>query len=138
MFLNSFTDWVQNSFKWFAYFCKEYGLLIIVVGLFVYGSGFLIALLKGVYDNHKSLVELITRRESSAMTFQKACVDDFDSKQKMEQNRVKTDSIQKDNKLSDDSIKLDSRQKLKEIEDNMNDVIGLKTNAEQDDRKLIE
>lgn len=138
MFLNAFTDWIQNAFRWFVSFCKEYGFLILVVGFFVYGTGFLIALIKGVYENHQSLVDLITKRENSAKTFQQACVDDYDSKQKMEINRVKTDSIEKDNKMSVDGVKLDSRQNLKKIEGDKNDVIGCKTNIESNDSKLIE
>ena len=137
MFLNTFIVWFQNAFSWFVSFCKEYGFLILVVGFFVYGTGFLIALIKSVYENHQALVNLITNRENSAMTFQQACVDDYDSKQKMEMNRVKTDSIEKDNKMSDDCIKLDSRQKLKKIEGDKNDDVGFKTDSEPND-KFIE
>lgn len=127
-----------NAFRWFVSFCKEYGFLILVVGFFVYGTGFLIMLVKGVYENHQALVDLITSRENSAMTFQKACVDDYDSKQKMENNRVKSDFNDKENKMSDESLKIDSRQNLNEIEGDKNECIECKENSEQNDRKLID
>lgn len=104
-----FWNSIGNAFKWCVSFCKEYGLLIIVVGLFVYGTGFLITLVKGVYDNHKELVALITERENSAQMFQSACVDDYDSKQKMESKRVSPSSNDEDVNLSDDMTKIDSR-----------------------------
>lgn len=104
-----FWNGVENVFKWCVAFCKEYGLLIIVVGLFVYGTGFLITLVKGVYDNHKELVDLITNRENSAKTFQSACVDDYDSKQKMDAKRVSPSLKDEDVNLSDDKAKIDSR-----------------------------
>lgn len=104
-----FWNSIGNTFKWCVSFCKEYGFLIIVVGLFVYGTGFLITLVKGVYDNHKELVALITERENSAQMFQSACVDDYDSKQKMESKRVSPSSNDEDVNLSDDKLKIDSR-----------------------------
>lgn len=104
-----FWNSIGNAFKWCVSFCKEYGLLIIVVGLFVYGTGFLITLIKGVYENHKELVDLITNRENSAQMFQSACVNDYDSKQKMDSNRVSPSSNDEDVNLSDDKMKIDSR-----------------------------
>lgn len=103
-----FWNGVESVFKWCVAFCKEYGLLIIVVGLFVYGTGFLITLVKGVYDNHKELVDLITNRENSAQMFQSACVNDYDSKQKMDSKRVSPSSNDEDVNLSDDKAKIDS------------------------------
>ena len=104
-----FWNSIGNFFKWCVFFCKEYGLLIIVVGLFVYGTGFLITLIKGVYENHKELVDLITNRETSAQMFQSACVNDYDSKQKMDSKRVSPSSNDEDVNLSDDKAKIDSR-----------------------------
>lgn len=104
-----FWNGVESALKWCVAFCKEYGLLIIVVGLFAYGIGFLITLIKGVYDNHKELVALITKRENSARMFQSACVSDYDSKQKMESKRSNSFSSDKDINLSDDKKKIDSR-----------------------------
>ena len=104
-----FWNSIGNAFKWCVSFCKEYGLLIIVVGLFVYGTGFLITLIKGVYENHKELVDLITNRENSAQMFQSACVNDYDSKQKMDSKRVSPSSNDEDVNLSDDKEKIDSR-----------------------------
>ena len=104
-----FWNSIGNFFKWCVSFCKEYGLLIIVVGLFVYGTGFLITLIKGVYENHKELVDLITNRETSAQMFQSACVADYDSKQKMDSKRVSPSSNDEDVNLSDDKAKIDSR-----------------------------
>lgn len=104
-----FWNSIVNSFKWCVSFCKEYGLLIIVVGLFVYGTGFLITLIKGVYENHKELVDLITNRENSAQMFQSACVNDYDFKQKMDSKRVSPSSNDEGVNLSDDKAKIDSR-----------------------------
>lgn len=104
-----FWNSIGNAFKWCVSFCKEYGLLIIVVGLFVYGTGFLITLIKGVYENHKELVDLITNRENSAQMFQSACVNDYDFKQKMDSKRVSPSSNDEDVNLSDDKAKIDSR-----------------------------
>ena len=104
-----FWNSIGNAFKWCVSFCKEYGLLIIVVGLFVYGTGFLITLIKGVYENHKELVDLITNRENSAQMFQSACVKDYDSKQKMDSKRVSPSSNDEDVNLSDNMAKIDSR-----------------------------
>lgn len=104
-----FWNSIGNAFKWCVSFCKEYGLLIIVVGLFVYGTGFLITLIKGVYENHKELVDLITNRENSAQMFQSTCVADYDSKQKMDSKRVSPSSNDEDVNLSDDKAKIDSR-----------------------------
>lgn len=104
-----FWNSIGNAFKWCVSFCKEYGLLIIVVGLFVYGTGFLITLIKGVYENHKELVDLITNRENSAQMFQSACVNDYDSKQKMDSKRVSPSSNDEDVNLSDNMAKIDSR-----------------------------
>lgn len=103
-----FWNSIGNAFKWCVSFCKDYGLLIIVVGLFVYGTGFLITLIKGVYENHKELVDLITNRENSAQMFQSACVNDYDSKQKMDSKRVSPSSNDEDVNLSDDKAKIDS------------------------------
>lgn len=103
-----FWNSIGNAFKCCVAFCKEYGLLIIVVGLFVYGTGFLITLVKGVNDNHKELVDLITNRENSAQMFQNACVNDYDSKHKMESNRSNSSSSDDDVILSDDKAKIDS------------------------------
>ncbi len=108
---------IGNAFEWCVSFCKEYGLLIIVVGLFVYGTGFLITLIKGVYENHKELVDLITNRENSAQMFQSACVNDYDSKQKMESNRSNSSSSDDDVNLSDDKAKIDSRGDSVKIEE---------------------
>ena len=108
MMILGFWNGVENVFKWCVAFCKEYGLLIIVVGLFVYGTGFLITLVKGVY-NHKELVDLIIKREKSVKMFQSACVNDYDSKQKMESKRSNSSSSDEDINLSDDKIKIDSR-----------------------------
>lgn len=104
-----FLNGVESAFKWCVAFCKEYGLLIIVVGLFVFCTGFLITLVKGVYDNHKELVDLITNRENSAQMFQSACVADYDSKQKMDSKRVSPSSNDEDVNLSDDKAEIDSR-----------------------------
>ena len=109
MMILGFLNGVESVFKWCVAFCKEYGLLIIVVGLFVYGTGFLITLIKGVYENHKELVDLITNRENSAQMFQSACVNDYDSKQKMDSKRVSPSSNDEDVNLSDDKVKIDSR-----------------------------
>ena len=109
MMILGFWNSIVNSFKWCVSFCKEYGLLIIVVGLFVYGTGFLITLIKGVYENHKELVDLITNRENSAQMFQSACVNDYDFKQKMDSKRVSPSSNDEDVNLSDDKAKIDSR-----------------------------
>lgn len=103
-----FWNSIGNAFKWCVSFCKDYGPLIIVVGLFVYGTGFLITLIKGVYENHKELVDLITNRENSAQMFQSACVNDYDSKQKMDSKRVSPSSNDEDVNLSDDKAKIDS------------------------------
>lgn len=129
-----FWNSIGNAFKWCVSFCKEYGLLIIVVGLFVYGTGFLITLVKGVYDNHNELVDLITERENSAKTFQSACVDDYDSKQKMEAKRVSPSSNDEDVNLSNDKIKIDSRGDSVKIENESR--INIESSSQND--RLIE
>lgn len=134
MMILGFWNSIVNSFKWCVSFCKEYGLLIIVVGLFVYGTGFLITLIKGVYENHKELVDLITERENSAQMFQSACVNDYDSKQKMESKRSNSSSSDEDIKLSDDKIKIDSRGDSVKIEGNS--TISIDSSSRKD--RLIE
>lgn len=129
-----FWNSIGNAFKWCVSFCKEYGFLIIVVGLFVYGTGFLITLVKGVYDNHKELVDLITKRENSAKIFQSACVDDYDSKQKMESKRSNSSSSDEDINLSDDKMKIDSRGDSVKIEGNS--TISIDSSSQKD--RLIE
>lgn len=129
-----FWNSIENVFKWCVAFCKEYGLLIIVVGLFVYGTGFLITLVKGVYDNHKELVALITERENSAQMFQSACVNDYDLKQKMESKRSNSSSSDEDINLSDDKIKIDSRGDSVKIEGNS--TISIDSSSQKD--RLIE
>lgn len=129
-----FWNGVESVFKWCVAFCKEYGLLIIVVGLFVYGTGFLITLVKGVYDNHKELVDLITNRENSAQMFQSACVNDYDSKQKMDSKRVSPSSKDEDVNLSDDKAKIDSRGDSVKIEGNS--TISIDSSSQKD--RLIE
>lgn len=129
-----FWNGVESVFKWCVAFCKEYGLLIIVVGLFVYGTGFLITLVKGVYDNHKELVDLITNRENSAQMFQSACVNDYDSKQKMDSKRVSPSSKDEDVNLSDDKAKIDSSGDSAKIEGNS--TISIDSSSQKD--RLIE
>lgn len=129
-FLNS----IGNAFKWCVSFCKEYGFLIIVVGLFVYGTGFLITLVKGVNDNHKELVDLITNRENSAQMFQSACVNDYDSKQKMESNRSNSSSSDDDVNVSNDKIKIDSMGDSVKIESESR--INIESSSQND--RLIE
>lgn len=129
-----FWNGVESVFKWCVAFCKEYGLLIIVVGLFVYGTGFLITFVKGVYDNHKELVDLITNRENSAQMFQSACVNDYDSKQKMDSKRVSPSSKDEDVNLSDDKAKIDSRGDSVKIEGNS--TISIDSSSQKD--RLIE
>lgn len=129
-----FWNSIGNAFKWCVSFCKEYGLLIIVVGLFVFGTGFLITLVKGVYDNHKELVDLITNRENSAQMFQSACVNDYDSKQKMDSKRVSSSSNDEDVNLSDDMTKIDSRGDSVKIEGNS--TISIDSSSQKD--RLIE
>ena len=129
-----FWNSIENAFKWCIAFCKEYGLSIIVVGLFVYGTGFLITLVKGVYDNHKKLVDLIIKREKSAQMFQSACVNDYDSKQKMESKRSNSSSSDEDINLSDDKIKIDSRGDSVKIEGNS--TINIESSSQKD--RLIE
>lgn len=128
-----FWNSIGNSFKWCVSFCKEYGLLIIVVGLFVYGTGFLITLIKGVYENHKELVDLITNRENSAQMFQSACVADYDSKQKMESNRSNSSSSD-DVNLSNDKLKIDSSGDSAKIEGESR--INIESSSQND--RLIE
>ena len=134
MMILGFWNGVESVFKWCAAFCKEYGLLIIVVGLFVYGTGFLITLVKGVYDNHKELVDLITNRENSVQMFQSACVNDYDSKQKMESKRSNSSSTDEKVNLSDDKIKIDSRGDSVKIEGNS--TISIDSSSQKD--RLIE
>lgn len=129
-----FWNSIGNAFKWCVSFCKEYGLLIIVVGLFVYGTGFLIALIKGVYENHKELVDLITNRENSAQMFQSACVNDYDSKQKIDSKRVSPSSNDEDVNLSDDKEKIDSRGDSVKIEGDS--IINIDSSSQKD--RLIE
>lgn len=129
-----FWNSIENAFKWCIAFCKEYGLLIIVVGLFVYGTGFLITLVKGVYDNHKELVDLITNRENSVQMFQSACVNDYDSKQKMESKRSNSSSSDEKVNLSDDKMKIDSRGDSVKIEGNS--TISIDSSSQKD--RLIE
>lgn len=129
-----FWNSIGNVFKWCVSFCKEYGLLIIVVGLFVYGIGFLITLIKGVYDNHKELVDLITNRENSAQMFQSACVNDYDSKQKMDSKRVSSSSNDEDVNLSDDMTKIDSMGDSVKIENDSR--INIESSSQND--RLIE
>lgn len=129
-----FWNSIENAFKWCIAFCKEYGFLIIVVGLFVYGTGFLITLVKGVYDNHKDLVALITERENSAQMFQSACVNDYDSKQKMESKRSNSFSSDENVNLSDDKMKIDSRGDSVKIEGNS--TISIDSSSQKD--RLIE
>lgn len=129
-----FWNSIGNAFKWCVSFCKEYGLLIIVVGLFVYGTGFLITLIKGVYENHKELVDLITNRENSAQMFQSACVTDYDSKQKMDSKRVSPSPNDEDVNLSDDKAKIDSRGDSVKIEGNS--TINIESSSQND--RLIE
>lgn len=129
-----FWNSIGNAFKWCVSFCKEYGLLIIVVGLFVYGTGFLITLIKGVYENHKELVDLITNRENSAQMFQSACVNDYDSKQKMDSKRVSPSSNDEDVNLSDDKEKIDSRGDSVKIEGDS--IINIDSSSQKD--RLIE
>ena len=134
MMILGFWNGVESVFKWCVSFCKEYGLLIIVVGLFVYGTGFLITLVKGVYDNHKELVSLITERENSAQMFQSACVNDYDSKQKMESKRSNSSSNDEDVNLSDDKEKIDSRGDSVKIEGDS--IINIDSSSQKD--RLIE
>lgn len=134
MMILGFWNGVESVFKWCAAFCKEYGLLIIVVGLFVYGTGFLITLVKGVYDNHKVLVDLITNRENSVQMFQSACVNDYDSKQKMESKRSNSSSSDEKVNLSDDKMKIDSRGDSVKIEGNS--TISIDSSSQKD--RLIE
>ena len=134
MMILGFWNGVESVFKWCVAFCKEYGLLIIVVGLFVYGTGFLITLIKGVYDNHKELVDLITNRENSAQMFQSACVNDYDSKQKMESKRSNFSSSDENVNLSDDKIKIDSMGDSAKIEGNS--TISIDSSSQKD--RLIE
>lgn len=134
MMILGFWNGVESVFKWCAAFCKEYGLLIIVVGLFVYGTGFLITLVKGVYDNHKELVDLITNRENSVQMFQSACVNDYDSKQKMESKRSNSSSSDEKVNLSDDKIKIDSSGDSVKIEGNS--TISIDSSSQKD--RLIE
>lgn len=129
-----FWNSIGNAFKWCVSFCKEYGLLIIVVGLFLYGTGFLITLIKGVYENHKELVDLITNRENSAQMFQSACVNDYDSKQKMDSKRVSPSSNDEDVNLSDDKEKIDSRGDSVKIEGDS--IINIDSSSQKD--RLIE
>ena len=129
-----FWNSIGNAFKWCVSFCKEYGLLIIVVGLFVFGTGFLITLVKGVYDNHKELVDLITNRENSAKMFQSACVNDYDSKQKMDSKRVSSSSNDEDVNLSDDMTKIDSMGDSVKIENDSR--INIESSSQND--RLIE
>lgn len=129
-----FWNSIGNAFKWCVSFCKEYGLLIIVVGLFVFGTGFLITLVKGVYDNHKELVDLITNRENSAQMFQSACVNDYDSKQKMDSKRVSSSSNDEDVNLSDDMTKIDSMGDFVKIENDSR--INIESSSQND--RLIE
>lgn len=129
-----FWNSIGNAFKWCVSFCKEYWLLIIVVGLFVYGTGFLITLIKGVYENHKELVDLITNRENSAQMFQSACVNDYDSKQKMDSKRVSPSSNDEDVNLSDDKEKIDSRGDSVKIEGDS--IINIDSSSQKD--RLIE
>ena len=129
-----FWNSIGNAFKWCVSFCKEYGLLIIVVGLFVYGTGFLITLVKGVYDNHKELVDLIINRENSAQMFQSACVNDYDSKQKMDSKRVSSSSNDEDVNLSDDMTKIDSMSDFVKIENDSR--INIESSSQND--RLIE
>lgn len=133
MMVLGFWNSIGNSFKWCVSFCKEYGLLIIVVGLFVYGTGFLITLIKGVYENHKELVDLITNRENSAQMFQSACVADYDSKQKMESNRSNSSSSD-DVNLSNDKLKIDSSGDSAKIEGESR--INIESSSQND--RLIE
>ncbi len=134
MMVLGFWNSIGNSFKWCVSFCKEYGLLIIVVGLFVYGTGFLITLIKGVYENHKELVDLITNRENSAQMFQSACVADYDSKQKMESNRSNSSSSDDDVNLSNDKLKIDSSGDSAKIEGESR--INIESSSQND--RLIE
>lgn len=134
MMILGFWNSIVNSFKWCVSFCKEYGLLIIVVGLFVFCTGFLITLVKGVYDNHKELVDLITNRENSAQMFQSACVNDYDSKQKMDSKRVSSSSDDEDVNLSDDMTKIDSMGDSVKIENDSR--INIESSSQND--KLIE
>lgn len=133
MFLG-FWNYVLIGFKWFIKFCKEYGLLILVVMAFVYGTIFLIQLIRGVYRNHEKLINIITKRDSTARTFQTACVKDYDSKQKMEASRSKTTDNMQDENLSDDSLKIDSKADSVEIEDKS--TISIESSLK--DNKLIE
>ena len=129
-----FWNSIESVFKWCVAFCKEYGLLIIAVGLFVYGTGFLITLIKGVYENHKELVDLITNRENSAQMFQSACVNDYDSKQKMDSKRVSPSSNDEDVNLSDDKAKIDSSGDSVKIENESR--INIESSSQND--RLIE
>ncbi len=111
-----FWNYIVMAFKWLVNFCKEYGLLILVVMAFVYGTIFLISLVKGVYDNHKELVRLITDRNNSAQMFQSDCVKDYESKQKMEVSRSNASEEKQDVNSSDDKVKINSRDDSVKIE----------------------
>ena len=91
-------------------------------------------IVKGVYDNHKELVDLITNRENSVQMFQSACVNDYDSKQKMESKRSNSSSSDEKVNLSDDKMKIDSRGDSVKIEGNS--TISIDSSSQKD--RLIE
>lgn len=129
-----FWNCIVIAFKWLVNFCKEYGLLILVIMAFVYGTIFLISLVKGVYDNHEELVRLITDRNNSARMFQSDCVRDYESKQKMEVSRSNAPEEKQDVNLSADKVKIDSRGDSVKIESESS--IKIESSSQND--RLIE
>lgn len=127
MFL-SFTSAFNKCWNWFVRYCKNFGLLSILVVVFFYLTTFLILLIRNVVANRKELKDLIINRKDSAMIFQYACVEDYESKEKMEENRVKNDFDLKDEEEVNNGLKLDLKQKESNLEHNR--VIGIDLNDE--------
>lgn len=112
----SFTTTFNKCWNWFVRYCKNFGLLSILVVVFFYLTTFLILLVRNVSANRRELKELIINRKDSAMTFQSACIKDYESKEKMEVNSIKND-FSSDGELGiENKLKLDLKQKLEEID----------------------
>lgn len=128
---SSFWNFIQKCYFWFYNFCKNYGLFILVVGLFVFGVGFLITLIIAVNLNRKTLRDLIIERKDEAMTFQKTCVEDYESKQKMELQREKVEASSDEKVSVEEMLSVNDSTKI-EIENS-----GI-LNLEGESKKMLE
>lgn len=81
--------------------------------------------------NRKTLRDLIIERKDEAMTFQKTCVDDYESKQKMELQREKVEALSDEKVSVEEMLSVNDSTKI-EIENS-----GI-LNLEGESKKMLE